>query len=174
MKLTAAQIGYLFVGHCLLAIAINLAINGGIGWLAFEGVDPVPVWGASSSAGPDLIGTCFFLPLFTCLIVTPIVRRHVRGGRVTPIPAGVRLPFWVRAFRRRLVPRALSLGLACLAVVGGGLAALLLASGLETVGNTPFLWWKATFSAGLAAVVQPAIAVIALSDPEPAPAAGAA
>lgn len=168
MRLTAAQTGYLFVGHFLLAMGINFLINGAIGWLSFRGVDPVPTWGVAASGGPDLIGTCFFLPAITCLIVTPIVRRQVRSGTVTSIPPEVRRPLWVRPFRSRLVPRALRMGLAGLVLFGGPLALVLSSFGPVAFGLTPFLWLKASFSAALAGVVQPVIAIVALTDPEAA------
>ena len=52
------------------------------------------VWGASSevpwlgsqSVVGDTLGTGFFLPAMTCLIVTPLVRGHVRKGAAEDEP----------------------------------------------------------------------------------------
>jgi hypothetical protein len=162
MRLTAEQRGYIIVGHCLLAIAINVGINGLIGWLTFRGVDPVPIWGVESSGGPDLIGTSLFLPAITCLIVTPIVRRHVRAGKVAPITAA--LPGWLRPFRRRLPARAAFFGLAGLAGVGGAVAAALLTLGPDAMPLATFLGIKVAYSGALGGLVQPMIGVVALSD----------
>jgi len=165
MRLSPEQRGYLIVGHCLLAIVINLVLNGVIGWLAFRGVNPVPIWGIESSGGPDLIGTSLFLPAITCLIVTPIVRRHVRGGKVAAIEGPERLPGWLRPFRRRLAARAACFGLAGLVLVGGSVAALLLTWGPAAIPFATFLWVKALYSAALGGLVQPMIGVVALADP---------
>jgi hypothetical protein len=164
MNLTSDQRRYLLIGQCALPFAFNFVFNGGLGLLMFRGVDPVPTWGVESSAAPDLIGTCFFLPAITCLIVTPIVRRHVRSGTVERVAS--ELPRWLQLFRRSLPARALLFGLVTIASVGGILAAGLLAAGPEQLGLTPFLWLKATFSGALGGAVTPVIGVVALAESE--------
>jgi hypothetical protein len=154
---------YLLVAHGAGAFVINFALNGAIGILAFRGVDPVPAWAAASAAGPDLVGTCLFLPAITCLIVTGIVRRHARSGQVTPLTGP--LPRLLAPFRRPLASRALLFGVAGLALVGGPLALGLLSLGPETIALSPFLWSKAAFSALLAGLVTPLIGLVALADP---------
>jgi hypothetical protein len=163
MDLSSRQLQYLLVGHGCVPFAINFALNGATGWLMFRGVDPVPTWGIASSAGPDLIGTCFFLPAITSLIVTPIVRRHARSGLVRRV-SEADLPSWMRSFHRALAIRAVLFGLACLVVVGTLLAGVLLLAGPAQLGLTPFLWLKASFSALLGALVTPVIALVALAD----------
>ncbi|MFQ5665812.1 MAG: hypothetical protein ACE5I7_05200 [Candidatus Binatia bacterium] len=165
MNLSPDQRRYLLLGQCAVPFALNFVINGLIGWGMFRGVAPVPVWGMNSSAGPDTLGTCFFLPAITCLIVTGIVRRHTRRGTVAPLVAPASLPRWLRTFHRPLARRAFVLGATCLAVVGGAVAAVLLASGVSEVPHTPFLWFKAAFSAVLGGAVTPAIGLLALADP---------
>ena len=67
----------------------NFLLNGAIAWLLFRSLERVPLWGQQSIAG-DTIGTCFFLPFFTALIVTPLVRRRVRAGSVAPLGVDAR------------------------------------------------------------------------------------
>jgi hypothetical protein len=165
MGLSAHQLRYLAVGQLAVPAAINFVLNGAIAFLLFRHVDPVPTWGLQSSAGPDLIGTCFFLPAITCLVVTPLVRRHVRSGLVEPA-SNSDVPGWLDSLRRPLAVRALLFGLAGLASVGSLIAAALLWTGTAQVGLTPFLWLKASFAAIFGGVVTPLIAVVALSDGE--------
>jgi hypothetical protein len=161
MGISSEQRSYLLVGHGVVAFAINFALNGAIGWLTFRGTDPVPTWSAQAAAGPDLVGTCLFLPAITCLIVTGIVRRHARTSLVSPL-AGP-LPRPLAHFRRPLASRALLFGLAGLALVGAPLG--LVGWAPETLALSPFLWSKASFSAVLGGLVTPLIALVALSDP---------
>ena len=167
MNLSPGQRQYLLVGQCIVPFAINFALNGALGLLMFGGVDPVPTWGIESSAGPDLIGTCFFLPAISCLIVTPLVRRHVRAGTVEAAPAQPgELPSWLRPFRRPLIARCLVFGLGGLALVGSLVAVGLLSLGPTQFGLTPFLWFKASFSAVLGGAVTPIIGLVALTEAE--------
>ena len=161
MELSAEQRRFLWIGQALVPFVINVLINGAIGWAMFRGVASVPLWGAQSIGG-DTLGTSFFLPAITCGIVTPLVRREVRGGRVKPL-AGA-LPGWLRAFHRPLPVRALALGAASIPVAGGLGVALLTALGIDSLDFAPFLAWKSLYSGVLAVFVTPAIALLALAD----------
>jgi hypothetical protein len=161
MQLTPEQRRFLWLGQSLVPFAINVVLNGAIGWAMFRGVETIPLWGESSIGG-DTLGTSFFLPAITCLIVTPLVRGQVRKG-AAPAFEGA-LAGWLRPFQRRLVPRAVAIGAACIPLAGGLAVALLFALGVETLAFGPFLGWKALYAGVLAALVQPAIALLALSD----------
>jgi len=146
------------------AAVFNFVLNGLIAWLAFRGQAMVPLWGQQSIAG-DTIGTCFLLPFLTCLIATRIVRGHVRAGKVAALG-------WTRASHPVLgwlpagtLGRGAVLGLVCTAVVAvltiGALAAL----GVGEMRLWPFLTFKATFAAVLAALVTPVVALWAIAEP---------
>jgi len=169
MTLSSGQRRYLLVFQCMVPLAINFVLNGIIGFVVFRGVDPVPTWGIESSAGPDLIGTCFFLPAITCLIVTPLVRGHVRSGMVERASRPEDLPAWLQPFRRSLPIRALLFGFVGIALVGGAVAAGLLSAGPGQFGLNSFLWVKASFSAALGAAVTPIIGLVALAEGEHRP-----
>ena len=162
MLLSTEHRRFLWIGQSLVPFAINLVLNGGIGWAMFRGAEAIPLWGASSIGG-DALGTSFLLPAITCLIVTPLVRSQVRKGAV-PAFRGT-LAGWLRPFQRPLGLRACALGLACVALAGGLAIALLCALGVETLGFAPFLGWKALYAGVLAALVTPVIALLALADP---------
>ena len=161
MQLSAAQKGYLLVGQLIVPVLINAVLNGAIAFAMFRGASQVPLLGSQSIVG-DSLGTGFFLPAITCLIVTPIVRGHVRKGAAEPVKGA--LPGWLAAFHRALVPRALALGLVG-AVFAGGLAlGVFRLLGVEALAFGPFVGFKAGSAALLAGLVTPLIAVLALSD----------
>jgi len=164
MKLSRSQQQYLLLGHCIVPCIINFILNGLIGLAMFRGVSMVPVWGLETSAGPDMLGTCFFLPAITCLIVTPTVRRHVRRSIVEPLPHSPGLPSWLARFQRPLRTRAALFGLTSLVLVGALVLVALGSVGLTELELTRFLWLKATFSAVLGAVITPFIGIVALAD----------
>ena len=79
--LDASHRRYLIRDQCIGAMIVNVLINAGIAWLMFRSAAVVPLWGQQSIAS-DTIGTTFFLPFFTCLIVTPLTHSAVRTGRL--------------------------------------------------------------------------------------------
>lgn len=142
----------------------NLVLNGVIAWALFRHLAVVPLWGRESIAG-DTLGTCFFLPFFTALIVTPLVRRRVRSGGIDGLG-------WTRESHPRLgwlpagtLRRALALGGLSLAVVGP--LTLLGLHGLSVgeLAFARFLAFKAVFAAVLALLVTPVISLWALAEP---------
>jgi hypothetical protein len=169
--MSSAQRGYLREQGIGSAI-FNFVLNGIIAWLLFRGQAIVPLFGQQSIAG-DTIGTCFFLPFLTCLIVTRIARGHVRAGKVAG--AG-----WTRTSHPMLrwLPagtalRGLALGLGSIGVFAPVPIAILNALGVDELGLWPFVLFKASFAAGLAAIVTPLIAWWAIAEPGAAPIAEA-
>ncbi len=149
---------YLLVEHALGTAVFNFALNALIAWLAFRDVAQVPLWGRQSIAS-DTLGTAFMLPLLTTLIVTRVVRGHLRSGRVTA-PAGRRAP-WLAWLPDSSLRRGLVLGAICVLLVGVPASGLLHALEVGGMRLGPFVAFKAAFAAGLAALVQPAIALAA-------------
>jgi len=97
MQLSSAQWLYLAIGQLAVPVLINVVLNGAIGFAMFRGASEVPWLGTQSIVG-DTLGTGFFLPAITCLIVTPLVRGHVRKGAAEPMRGT--LPRWLGALPR--------------------------------------------------------------------------
>ena len=161
--MTPAQRRYLLVEQGLGSVVVNFALNAAIAWLMFRGVDEVPLWGQASIGG-DTIGTSFFLPLITCLVVTRVARGAVRTGHVAALD-------WTRATHPvlRVLPRAtllrgLALGAACAAVVGPLATAVFAAAGLAPLRLWPFVVLKAGYAAALGLVVTPVLALWAITE----------
>jgi len=159
--LSAEHRKLLFVDQGIVAVAINLLINGVIAWLLFRSISVIPLWGESSVA-VDLLATAILLPLLTCLIVSRIVSAQVRNGKIPPLP-NARIPQSGWSLRSTAA-RGLFLGvcaffLAALPVV----AALTIAdsAAFESMG---FIGYKAVWAGLLAGTVSPIIAWWALVD----------
>jgi len=154
---------YLFIGQAVIPFFINVVVNIALGVLAFRGQEFVSTWAMDKGAVADSIGTCFFLPFITCLIATPIVRRHVEKGvvnRVSPNAA----PQWIRLINNRLALRAAQFGFIGIVLFAGpvcGLYALLADDAIETV---RFITIKAIFAGVFGFFVTPLIAFVALSE----------
>ncbi|HVN83806.1 MAG TPA: hypothetical protein VMW17_03080 [Candidatus Binatia bacterium] len=143
---------------------MNLAINAAIAYLTFRGARTVPLWGQQSIAG-DTIGTTFFLPLITCLIVTPLVGRQVRTGQV-PLFRGKSPGFnWAP---RRTLWRGVLLGLISTLVVAPVALIILATCGVAHQGFWSFVLFKAAFAAALGVLVTPLIALWAITEPDAA------
>jgi hypothetical protein len=145
----------------------NVALNAAIAWALFRHLDVVPLWGQASIAG-DTLGTTFFLPFFTALIVTPLVRRRVRRGGIDALPwtrDSHPLLAWLPAGTFR---RALALGGLCLALVGPLTVLALQGLSVAQLDLGPFIAFKAGFAGALALLVTPVISLWALAEPAPA------
>ena len=143
------------------SVVVNLLINSVIAYLMFRGAATVPLWGQQSIAG-DTIGTTFFLPLFTCLIVTPLVRRQVRAGAVAAFPG---TPLGLQWMPERTFRRGARLGLICAVVVAPPTLWLLTRLGVTEQSFWGFVTFKACFAAALGAPVTPLIALWAIANP---------
>ena len=148
------------ISQALVGAAVNLILNGAIGWVVFRSHDRIPVSGSPSVSG-DLVGTAFLLPLLVCLIATPLVRAEVRGGAVEPAePSGVISRF----LPRRLLLRGLALGLLAAVTIAPLVIWGLQALGIRAMGFWHFVGFKAAFGAALAALITPVVALRALMD----------
>ena len=91
---------------------INLAIAALLSWVLFRHAERLPVAG-SQGVVVDTIVSAFMIPFATCLIVTRIVQRHVRDGRIPVMDGGVLCTF----IPRSILWRAILLGLVCAAAI---------------------------------------------------------
>jgi hypothetical protein len=161
---SAEQRRFLVLEQGLGAAAVNFAINALIAWSMFRGASSVPFWGERSIAA-DTIGTCFFLPFLTGLIVTPLARHRVRSGSLEALG-------WTRESHRALAwlpggtaRRAAAVGLASAAVAAPLALLALRALGVDELDPPRFVAFKASFAALLAAIVTPILSLWAIAEP---------
>ncbi len=161
MALSGRHQRFLIIEQGVVPTLFNFALNGAIAWALFRSAKAVPLWG-ESSLGVDLLATAFLLPFLTCLIVSAIVSRHVRDGKVPPL-SREQLPN-TRWFERTPWQRGLALGAA--GVVFGALP-LVWALSLAQAQPLPvpaFVTFKASWAALLALLVTPVIGWWALAN----------
>ena len=161
MALSGPHQKFLYIEQGAVPTVFNFALNGAIAWALFRSAEEVPLWG-ESSVGVDLLATAFLLPFLTCLIVSAIVARHVRDGKVPRLSAN-QLPN-TQWHERSSMKRGLALGAA--GVVFGALPvvwALHIASA-QPLAVSEFVTFKAAWAALLALVVTPLIGWWALAN----------
>jgi hypothetical protein len=141
---------------------INFPLTAAITWLTAPPLPTVPLWGMTSIAGATF-GTAFILPFLTSVIVSRVVRHHVRGGRLAALmpPPDLAIP-WAE---RTSVRRGVRLGLASMILAAAPTVLIFALAGKTQLARVPFIWFEAAFAAALGAVVTPLIAWWALADP---------
>ena len=156
---------WLILNALLGTAVVNMVLTSGIAWLSASSEKRVPLWpslpGMKPSTVTDTVGTFFVLPFLTCLIVTTIVRRDQRAGRLAPLgrshPLLARLP----AMRLR---RALVLGGLCIAALGPLSIVVLVAIDFGNISLHDFVLYKGLLGVALGAIVTPVVAVAAMAD----------
>jgi aminoglycoside phosphotransferase (APT) family kinase protein len=146
---------------------VNVVLNALPAWLSARGADEIPLWSArvgETNIIADTVGTFFVLPVVTCLLVTTAVWRELADGRLLPLgPGEDRVPF-LRLLPGARIPRALALGVLCVAALGPIAVAVLVLTGFGPLSVAGFVAYKAALGVALGAVVTPAIAVCAMAD----------
>lgn len=151
---------FLVVDQGIVPACFNAVINGAIAWQLNRGLDGLPLWG-TKSVGVDFLATAFLLALITCLIVSPLVARRVRSGKLVALDCA-------RSGRAWLPSRSNMLrgGLASLIAVVATLPVLLLWSWLGPAGVSigEFVAAKTIFTGVLGGGITALIAWWALVD----------
>ncbi len=163
MKLPPGVPRYLVIGQVVIPFFINVVVNTILGALAFHDRDAVMTWAIDKGAVADSIGTCFFLPFITCLIATPIVRRQVARGVVSPIPAAD-LPIWMQHLSGPLLLRALKAGASGIVLLAGPVYGVYWLCAGDSIETVRFIFVKAISAGVFGVFVTPLIAVLALAD----------
>jgi hypothetical protein len=83
MTLSDAQRKYLVHEQIVGGALFNGVINAALAWLTFRHHPIVPMHGDPSILN-DVIATSGLMPLFICLIGTPLVRKALRAGKFQP------------------------------------------------------------------------------------------
>jgi hypothetical protein len=153
---------FLLLEEAVGSVIVNLIINSAIAFLMFRGASQVPLWGQQSIAG-DTVGTTFFLPLFTTLIVTPLARKNVQAGRFEALEWARDVPPALQWLPQGTFARGLVLGFLCMVIVAPLSVGALSALGMTEQSFWSFVTFKALFAAALGAPVTPLIALLAIA-----------
>jgi hypothetical protein len=162
MTLSKAQRLFLVNEQIIGPAIINFVLNALIVWLVFRPSSSVPVWGDPGVAF-DVSSTLFVLPLLTCLITTPLVRRAVQNGKVAPLAWGPADHSLLRRLPSGLFARAVVLGVATTLLTAPVVIVLLGFIGVQDVPLLTFAIAKGAFCAVVAMLVTPLAALYALA-----------
>jgi hypothetical protein len=159
--LSDGQRNWIAVNALVVTAVINASLSALIAWAGVRGADEVPFFASTGETSiiTDSLGTLFVLPLITCLLLTTVVRRELRMGKLDP----VRIEFPVELAESRLL-RGMSFGALTLSLLGAPVALALLLSGVGDMSPGDFVAYKAAYGVALGAVVTPVIALRAMSD----------
>ena len=164
MKALTAAHKQLLIGQAIGGVVLNAILNGAAAWLLFPPVASIPMWAQGNCVGGDTIGTSFFLPLTTCLVLTPIVRRTLAPrGPVAPI-SRADLPPWARWMPANFVGRGAAIGLVCALTIAIAVAMLVTAAGVTAMTRGEVTAYKAIYTALLGAIGTPLFGLRALAD----------
>jgi hypothetical protein len=144
------------------SILANVPINAAFAWVFFR--EPTaPLFAYGPCVAVDTLGTSFFLPLITALILTPMVRRMQRRG----LAPELRFVPWTRRAFGWLPSRTLARGLAL-----GGISIVLFtplvvgpmaAMGIVSMTRTAVITFKAAYGAALGVIVTPPLVLCAIA-----------
>lgn len=153
----------LLAGQAVGGLVLNFLLNGTTAWVGFPPVASLPLWARGNCVAGDTIGTSFFLPLTTCLILTPFVRRALRRGALPAVPRA-ELPGWARWLPANFVARGALVGLMSALTLALLTLALLTGAGVEAMTRGQDVLFKAIYTAILGVVVTPLFGLRALGD----------
>jgi len=160
MHLSDRHRSFLIIEQSVFAGIINVVINAAIVWLLMRSLTEIPLWG-ETSMGVDLLATGFFLPFFTCMIVSKLTRGQVQSGKLPALEASQIRPLGFH--RRSSLFRAVLIGVIGVIFASGPLVALLDLAQASPVPLMSFIAFKAVWAGLFAMVVSPIIAWWALS-----------
>jgi hypothetical protein len=157
------------VTRAILATAVfNLIINMASAWLGVQGQDEVNLWGVPLVEATILwnsVGILFFLPLITCALITTAVRHDVEVGSLSSQHRLRIAHGWLSVPPTGRLRRGAVFG--AIAVVG--LIPLLLlmfaVDGFPGLTKAEFVFFETAFAVALGALVTPALALLAMTDP---------
>ena len=163
MSLTDGQRTFLALEQVVVPALFNFAFNAALGWVEFRNHTPLPLWG-DPSMGLDLLGMLFFLPAFSCLIGTPLIRRAARQGKVDWLPYAFSEHVLLRRLPRSTWRRAGVLGALCTGVLGPLSIGAMIAYDATSWALWDAVLFKGIYAGVLAALVTPWLALYALLD----------
>ncbi|MFO0761003.1 MAG: hypothetical protein U0359_31285 [Byssovorax sp.] len=148
------------------SMPLNVALNGVAAYLGFPPVERLPLWAKANCVAFDTLGTSFFLPLITCLVLTTLQRRALRAGALDGL-ARASLPAAVRFWPAGMLGRGALVGLFSMILAGGPTLALLTFAGVEGMSRGEDVLYKAVYTALLGMIVTPLFGLRALADQPP-------
>lgn len=152
---------FLVVDQLIGAAVVNFFLNAVLAWLVFRRSPSVALY-ASPGIAIDTVVTAFVLPLVTALVAAFVVRLRVVRGELPSLPTfTAHESVWSR---RSTLQRGALLGVAAAVLVGLPAIGVLALVGVDRLPRASFIWFKASFAAGVGMLVTPPLGWWALID----------
>jgi hypothetical protein len=148
---------------------MNVVLGVGISWASVRSHSTVPPWGVpwKPSIFWNILGTLFLLPMLTCVLVTPAIRRDVRAGSLGSL-SKLRVEHnWLMALPAPGWHRGMLFGLLAMAALAPPAILLLIATGSPDLTSEEFIVSQTVLAVALGAVFTPLIALYAMADHSP-------
>jgi hypothetical protein len=166
MNLSEAQRKYLVRDQIIGGGVFNALISALLGWLTFRQLAAVPMHGEPSILS-DVIATSVLLPLFICVIATPLVHKAMQAGKVLPLHGESDARTMLLWLPGNSLLRGVLLALAALATCAPVLLGSLLLFGVTSMSVGGFAVLKLFYAGILAAAVSPIVALYAMASAAP-------
>ena len=161
MRISNEHRRFLLIDQCAMPTLINLVMNGLIAWFINRSASAVPIWGGASVT-VDLLATSFLLPFLICVIVSSVVTRKVRSGKISPLPPN-HFPI-SRWFKRTPLMRGLFLGGAGVLFGAVPIVWTLSLGQAQPFAVMSYVTFKAVWAAMIASLVTPIVGWWALAN----------
>jgi hypothetical protein len=168
MQLSATQRKYLLNDQIIGGAIFNFVLNTLLAWLTFRRHEVVPLKGDQSIVA-NVLGIAIILPLLSCVIVTPLVRKAIQAGKVEPLQqasTGRTVVLWLPKLS---LLRGLVLSLLSLAWAAPLVLAVLVFAGVASMSVGGFVFVNGLYAAAISAGVSPIVALYVLASAEPMP-----
>lgn len=169
-ELPAPNRRWILVNALLVPVFLNVVITSGIDLLSIAGHGEIQLWGpplVRPSSGWTVIGTLFILPLITCLLVTTAVHADLEKGTLERLDSGFRRGRGAGLPATRL-RRGVAMGVAANLLLAPPLLLAMTLLDFPDLAHGPYVLIHAAFAVALGLFVTPVIALMAMTDPEPA------
>lgn len=145
----------------------NAVFNGGIAWwLLKEG--PAMSWSGSSSFVVDIFATSFILPFIVALIVIPMHKRKLAGGKISTMDFGSesRVQNWVNRLPASTLANAFWFGIAGIFLAAPLPLLAFYLAGVEQIVPLHYAIFKGLWAGSMAAILVLPMVMSALRRPQ--------
>jgi hypothetical protein len=163
VKLPAEHRAYVLRTQLVGPALFNAAVCTSFAWFFYSDYSFIPFWHPQGIAVDALI-SLFLIPSLTCLIGTPLIKLAIVHGPLSPLPWRRADHRWLGRLPESLLRRSLAFGRLGVIVGGPILLGVMAATGYPGLWLSYFLVFKAIYSALVAMIVAPIVAVCALAD----------
>ncbi|MBK8251245.1 MAG: hypothetical protein IPK82_01070 [Polyangiaceae bacterium] len=154
------------LGQAVGGAVFNFFLNAATAYFTFPPIPSLPMFAKGNCVAGDTVGTSFFLPLITCLILTPVTKKIVKSQNIDLVKWSD-LPAYARFGPSGAGARGALIGLICAFTIAPLTLGILSAAGFTEMTRFQVTLYKALYTVFLGILVTPVFAVRAFAGPQP-------